>query len=180
MDCAAVIDFWFRELDPRQWFSANRKLDEAMRGRFGAAVEAALSGELDVWTVTPRGRLALILLLDQFPRNIHRGAAKAYAGDVRAQRLVLEGLAAGVDRQLNIAERHFFYMPLMHAEAASLQALSLTKFAAIAREARSIVRYARDHAATIERFGRFPARNAAVGRRSTPEEEATLSKPHGK
>jgi len=174
---AAVLDFWFRELTPRQWFMATAKLDQAIGRRFGAWVDQALRGALDAWATTPRGRLALILVLDQFPRNIHRGKPGAFAGDAMAQALVLEGLAAGMDKPLNLAERHFFYMPLMHAEDAELQALGLKKFGALQREAYSIARYAREHAATIERFGRFPSRNQALGRPSTAEELAFLSKP---
>lgn len=174
-DPAAVLDFWFRELTPRQWFVANAKLDQAIRRRFGACVDEALRGDLDAWATTPRGRLALVLVLDQFPRNIHRGTPGAFAGDAMAQARVVEGLASGMDKSLNLAERHFFYMPLMHAEDGGLQALSLEKFAAIQSEARSIVRYALDHAAMIERFGRFPSRNQALGRPSTAEELAFLS-----
>lgn len=174
-----VLDFWFRELDPRQWFKASTKLDAEIGRRFGAWVDAALSGDLDAWAATPRGRLALILLLDQFTRNSRRGGPEAFAGDAKAQSLVLEGLAAGADRELNIAERHFFYMPLMHAEDPKLQALSVEKFAAVQREALSQVKSAQDHAATIARFGRFPARNAALGRPSTPDEEAFLKKRPG-
>jgi uncharacterized protein (DUF924 family) len=176
MDPAAVVDFWFRELAPPQWFKASSRLDEDIRARFSAWVDAALGGKLDAWAAAPRGRLALILVLDQFTRNIHRGQAAAFAGDARAQALVLEGLAQGVDKDLDLAERHFFYMPLMHAEDRALQALSLENFATIEREARSIMKYAQDHAALIERFGRFPARNAALGRVSTAEEETSLSK----
>jgi uncharacterized protein (DUF924 family) len=174
---AAILDFWFRELTPRQWFVATAKLDQAIGRRFGACVGEALRGALDDWATTARGRLALVVVLDQFPRNIHRGTPGAFAGDARAQALVLEGLAAGMDKPLNLAERHFFYMPLMHAEDRELQALGLKKFAAIQREAYSIVRYARDHAATIERFGRFPSRNQALGRPSTAEELAFIGQP---
>ncbi len=174
-DPAVVLDFWFREMTPRLWFMATAKLDQAIGRRFDACVDGALRGALDAWATTPRGRLALILLLDQFPRNIHRGSPGAFAGDAMAQALVVDGLAAGMDKPLNLAERHFFYMPLMHAEDAEMQALGLKTFAAIQREAYSIVRYARDHAATIERFGRFPSRNQALGRPSTAEELAFLS-----
>jgi uncharacterized protein (DUF924 family) len=180
MDPATVIDFWFRELAPRQWFTVSRKLDDQIRRRFGDWIEAALSGRLDAWAASPRGCLALILVLDQFTRNIHRGQAAAFAGDAKAQMIVLQGLAGGLDKALNLAERHFFYMPLMHAEDPSLQALSLKHFAQVQAEAASILKYARDHAAIIDRFSRFPARNAALGRPSTPEEEAYLRKPRGK
>jgi uncharacterized protein (DUF924 family) len=174
---ATVLDFWFRELAPSQWFAATAKLDQTIRNRFGACVDKALSGALNAWATTPRGRLALVLVLDQFPRNIHRATPSAFVGDAMAQALVLEGLAAGVDKPLNIAERHFFYMPLMHAEDPKLQALSLEKFAAIHNEAQSTFNSARDHAATIERFGRFPSRNEALGRPSTAEEQTFLNRP---
>jgi uncharacterized protein (DUF924 family) len=180
MDPVVVLDFWFRELEPRHWFLGSAKLDDQMRRRFGAWVDAALQGELDAWAGTPRGRLALILLLDQFTRNIHRGAPGAFAGDAKAQTLVIDGLAAGMDKPLNLSERQFFYMPLAHAENPELQALSLRKFAAFLGEAQSIVGHQKDHAAIIDRFGRFPARNAALGRPSTPEEEAFLSKPRSR
>jgi uncharacterized protein (DUF924 family) len=169
-----ILDFWFRELEPRHWFLGSKKLDAMMRKRFTGWVDAALDGQLDVWSATPRGRLALILLLDQFTRNIHRGTTRAFAGDAKAQALVLEGLAAGMDGPLNLSERQFFYMPLVHAEDAKLQALSLKSFAAFLREAQSIVKHQKDHAAVIERFGRFPTRNAALARASTPEEQAFL------
>jgi uncharacterized protein (DUF924 family) len=174
---AAVVDFWFRELEPRHWFLGAKRLDEKMRRRFAAWVDAALGGELDGWAKTPRGRLALILLLDQFTRNIHRGTAKAFAGDAKAQALVVDGLAAGMDKPLTLSERQFFYMPLVHAEDPKLQALSLAKFAEFLNEAKSIVGHQQQHAAVIERFGRFPTRNAALGRPSTPEEESFLSRP---
>lgn len=176
-DPDVVLDFWFREMTPRLWFMATAKLDQAIGRRFGACVDEALRGVLDAWATTPRGRLALVLVLDQFPRNIHRGRPGAFAGDAMAQALVLDGLDTGMDKPLNLAERHFFYMPLMHAEDSELQALSLEKFAAIKSEADSIVKYALDHAAMIDRFGRFPSRNQALGRPSTAEELAFLSRP---
>lgn len=176
-DALAVLDFWFRELAPRQWFAGGAELDGAMRRRFGALVDAALAGGRDAWAATPRGRLALILLLDQFTRNIHRGTQGAFAGDAKARALVLDGLAAGLDRPLNLAERHFFYMPLMHAEDPELQALSLEKFGELEREGKSTLRYAQEHANEIKRFGRFPGRNAALGRASSPEELAFLNRP---
>lgn len=174
MEPGIILDFWFRELAPRHWFSGSKKLDADMRRRFSDWVEAAMQGRLDAWAETPRGRLALILLLDQFTRNIHRGTPGAFAGDSRAQVLVVEGLAAHADMPLTLSEQQFFYMPLVHAEDAELQALSLKKFAAFLREAQSIVKHQKDHAAVIERFGRFPTRNAALGRASTPEEQAFL------
>ena len=177
---AAVVNFWFGELTPRQWFEGSATLDAEIRQRFGPWVDAALRGHYDAWAETPRGRLALILLLDQFTRNIHRGAAGAFSGDAKAQRLTIEGLAAGMDKQLNLSERQFFYMPLMHAEDSELQGQCLEAFAAFLNEARSIVKFQKEHGAVIDRFGRFPARNAALGRPSTPEEQTFLSKPRRK
>lgn len=177
MDPIAVVDFWFRELEPRHWFSGAKTLDAKMRKRFSDWVGAALRGDLDTWAKTPRGRLALILLLDQFTRNIHRGTPAAFAGDAKAQALTAEGLAKGMDRPLTLAERQFFYMPLVHAEDANLQALGREAFAAFLGEAQSVVKHQKDHAALIRRFGRFPTRNAALGRQSTPDEEAFLSMP---
>lgn len=174
MDPDVILDFWFRELEPRHWFLGSKKLDATIRRRFAAWVTAAMNGDLDAWPSTPRGRLALILLLDQFTRNIHRGTSLAFAGDAKAQGLVLEGLAVGADRPLNLSERQFFYMPLVHAEDAALQALGRKAFDAFLREAQSIVKHQKDHATVIERFGRFPTRNAALGRISTAEEEAFL------
>ncbi|HEY1415737.1 MAG TPA: DUF924 family protein [Caulobacteraceae bacterium] len=175
MEPGVILDFWFQELAPRHWFLGSKKLDAEVRRRFSAWVAAALKGDLDAWAEAPRGRLALVLLLDQFTRNIHHGSPGAFAGDAKAQALVVEGLAARMDMPLNLAERHFFYMPLVHAEDPKLQALSMKKFAAYLREARSVVKHQEDHAAVIARFGRFPTRNAALGRASTPEEAAFLS-----
>jgi uncharacterized protein (DUF924 family) len=138
-DPVAVIDFWFRELEPRHWFSGAKRLDEAMRRRFADWVDTALQGDLDAWSATPRGRLALILLLDQFTRNIHRGTPGAFAGDAKAEALVVEGVAVGMDKPLNLAERHFFYMPLMHAEDLALQQLAAKKFNEILGEAKSML-----------------------------------------
>jgi uncharacterized protein (DUF924 family) len=173
---SAIVDFWFRELEPRHWFKGSKKLDAMMRQRFGACIERALLGEFDAWTASPRGRLALILLLDQFTRNIYRGLPGAFTGDAKAQALVLEGLAAKADEALTLSERQFFYMPLMHAEDRGLQALAAKKFNEILGEAKSIVDFQKAHRALIERFGRFPTRNAALGRASTPEEQAFLTR----
>jgi uncharacterized protein (DUF924 family) len=175
VDPAPILDFWFAELTPRQWFAGGTALDEAIRARFGGLVEKALQGDLDGWAAAPRGRLALILVLDQFPRHVWRGAPRAFAGDARARALSLEGIAEGLDARLTADERHFLYMPLVHAEDAALQALAVEKFAALRDEAARTLALARRYRATIERFGRFPHRNAALGRTSSAEERAFLA-----
>lgn len=172
----AVIDFWFRDLTPDQWFEGDAPgLDDLIRRRFGDLVAQALAGGLDDWAGSPRSRLALIIVLDQFPRNIHRGSGQSFAGDAKAQALTLEGIASGLDKGLNLAERQFFYLPLMHAEDAALQKQCVAQFEALKQEVEGILGFATRHAAIIERFGRFPHRNMIVGRTSTAEEDAFIA-----
>jgi uncharacterized protein (DUF924 family) len=171
-----VVDFWFRELTPRQWFTeGDPKLDDRVRTRFGELVEAARSGILDHWAASPRGRLALIILLDQFPRHCFRGMPQAYASDAKAQALAAEGIGARMDEQLTFAERQFFYMPLVHAEDRDLQALSLERFDTLREDAETVLGFASGHRRIVYRFGRFPHRNKVLGRVSSPEEEAFLA-----
>ncbi|TCQ77463.1 uncharacterized protein (DUF924 family) [Raoultella ornithinolytica] len=171
-----VLEFWFMDISPRQWFmDSSPELDKQILQRFGPFIKQALQGDLDVWAVTPRGRLALILVLDQFTRNVFRGDPRAYSGDSKAQQLVLDGLRIGMDQVLNLAERHFFYMPLMHAEDTDLQELSVAKFRHLSDDAARMVEFANGHASVVARFGRFPHRNTILERTSCPEEEAFLS-----
>jgi uncharacterized protein (DUF924 family) len=171
-----VIDFWFRELTPRQWFTdGGPELDALVRERFATLVEEARRGALDHWADSPRGRLALIIVLDQFPRHVFRGAPEAYSSDAKAQRLACEGIEAKVDEQLSVAERQFFYLPLMHAEDLGLQARSVQRFTALRDEAEAVLGFAVGHRDIVERFGRFPHRNGALGRASTAEEAAFLA-----
>ena len=170
-----VIDFWFRELTPQQWFVAGGPaLDERVRERFGALIEQARSGALAHWAGSPRGRLALILVLDQFPRHVFRGRPEAYASDTTAQALALDGIQAGMDEALALSERQFFYLPLMHAEDGAVQARSVERYTALRDAAQAILDFALDHRDTVTRFGRFPHRNEVLGRTSTPEEQAFL------
>jgi uncharacterized protein (DUF924 family) len=172
----SVLDFWFRDLAPREWFAdGGPELDERIHTRFGTLVAAARRGALDHWATSPRGRLALIILLDQFPRHCFRGTPEAYASDPQAQALAAEGVAARMDEQLAFAERQFFYMPLMHAEDRDLQALSMERFDSLREEADAVLRWAAGHRKIVYRFGRFPHRNEILGRTSSPEEEAFLS-----
>lgn len=169
-----ILDFWFRELDPSQWFKGGVKLDQVIRQRFGALHEEVKNDRRDDWAASPRGRLALILVLDQFSRHIFRGTAEAFAGDRKAQKLSRQGINANMDQKLTPVERHFFYMPLMHAEDAELQNLSVAKFTALRDEAEMILSYAKGHRTTVNRFGRFPQRNRALGRLSTAQEDEFL------
>jgi uncharacterized protein (DUF924 family) len=173
-DFTAVLDFWFREVAPRQWFTSSPELDELIRRRFGTWLDEARRGLHDGWAATPRGRLALILVLDQFSRNLFRDSAEAYADDAKAQRLAVEGIEARMDESLTLVERQFFYLPLMHAEDRELQALSVAKFRELEDEAVRILEFAEGHRAAVERFGRFPHRNAQLKRASTAEERAFL------
>ena len=140
-----VLDFWFGDgltrgwpSDDRSalWFGGGPALDEQIRSRFGALVERALTGELTDWETSIRDRLALVILLDQFTRNVHRGHARAFAGDLRAQRLVLQSLALEQDAELPTIGRVFLYMPLMHAESPALQDECVLKFEALSRQTR--------------------------------------------
>lgn len=170
----AVLDFWFRELGPHDWFRGGDALDDLVRARFVALHARAEAGALEDWADTPRGRLALIVVLDQFSRHIHRGTARAFACDARAQALAAEGIAAGVEANLTFDERHFFAMPLMHAEDPALQAQSVAYFAALADHAASVLRFAQGHRDEITRFGRFAGRNAALDRETTEAERLFL------
>jgi uncharacterized protein (DUF924 family) len=179
-----VLRFWFEGDDRfRVWFGADPAFDAECRERFGVAVEAAAQGRHAEWAATARGRLALVILLDQMPRNIFRGSGRAFAYDEAARALVLEGLDRGDDGALSAVERGFFYLPLEHAEDAGLQALSVRCFTRLHEEApaaergmtASFLDYAERHRRVIERFGRFPHRNVLLGRESTPEERAFLA-----
>jgi uncharacterized protein (DUF924 family) len=187
-----VLDFWFSaaELDTPQidsrmerWFSADPALDRQIREEFGALVEKALKGALDHWAQTAEGRLALILLLDQFCRHIYRGTARAFEGDRRALRLCVEGSMNNVYRTLPAVQRVFFFMPLQHAESPAVQDKSVRVYNALAQGVSETLRetfltfaqFAELHRDIIEEFGRFPHRNRHLGRTNTPEEEAFLA-----
>lgn len=173
-----VVDFWFREIDPGQWFRDGATLDPIITERFGTLIAQARAGGFDSWALTPRGCLALVLLLDQLPRHVFRDEAEAFASDEKAQALVLAAIEAGLDEKLNIAERHFLYMPLMHAESEELQAISVRQFERLREFTESLIGFAEGHRQTIETFGRFPARNEALGRASTDAEIAFLAQDH--
>lgn len=189
-----VLDFWFgppgsnAEIASRQgklWFGKSAANDRAVIDRFADTLPAAASGRLDHWAATPRGRLALVIVLDQFPHHIHRDRPQAFATDPQALALSLAALDAGEDAQLSPIERVFLYLPLEHAESLALQARAVALFEALAAKAADDERslfdnfldYARKHLDVVARFGRFPHRNAILGRPSTPEEIEFLKQP---
>ncbi len=159
----------------KRWFTGGPELDAQIRQTFGEQVTLALKGGLADWEAEPLSRLALVILLDQFPRNIHRGKARAFAGDARAQQLTTDALARGVDAQLPWVGRVFLYMPLMHAEDLALQEEGVRRFTALAAAVPEVLRpqvqssldFAVQHRDIIARLGRFPYRNNALGRTNT-------------
>jgi uncharacterized protein (DUF924 family) len=171
-----LIDFW-TAAGPKAWFKRDPAFDAVMRARFEAAHLAASRGELADWGGSGEGALALVLLLDQAPRNIYRGSAHAFATDGLALAAAARAVDAGFDLTAPAALQVFFYLPFEHAEDAAAQARSLLLFEAHAARTgdQGYLRYARIHAELIARFGRFPHRNAVLGRASTPEEVAFLA-----
>jgi uncharacterized protein (DUF924 family) len=187
---ADVLAFWFgeppRDGDEalsriRRWFLGGEAMDLEVRERFATTVEAALAGELEGWAATIHGRLALVLVIDQFTRNVYRGDAKTYAGDAMAQRVALEAFDRGLDAELSYVERAFLAMPLLHAENVDLQQRSV----AIAADPGTVpevyqamqamrIEQSHKYRDIIQRFGRFPHRNAILGRSATAEETAFL------
>jgi uncharacterized protein (DUF924 family) len=188
----AIIAFWFKaqelsapQIDHRLdvWFGEDEVFDQEIRGQFADDVERASEGALEHWADEPRGRLALILLLDQFRRNIHRNTAEAYSKDRVALKLCVEGAIAKKDRGLAPIERAFFYMPLQHAESAKVQERSVMLFNKLAEAVSptyretfaTIAQFAELHRDIIAQFGRFPHRNKVLGRANTPEEDEYLA-----
>jgi uncharacterized protein (DUF924 family) len=169
----------------RLWFGYRPQQDAEARERFGALVEQALNGDLQDWAELPEGWLALVLLLDQLPRMIHRDTPRAFAGDERAQQLVRDGLAHGGDMLLSPIQRVFIYLVLEHAENLAVQDLAVAHFTALRDIAaeheqalfRDFLDYAERHREVISRFGRFPHRNAILGRDSSDAEQSFLQQP---
>jgi uncharacterized protein (DUF924 family) len=192
-----VLEYWFGSgpLDEarlaersRFWFGgdgaeARDARDADIRGKLGPLLEQAARGEFAHWSASPRRRLALIILFDQVPRNIHRGSARAFAFDDRALALSVEGLQLAADQALQPWERLFFYLPLEHAESIEAQDAAVAAFTRLAAEAPAeyrdfcagLIAYAHKHRDLIELFGRFPHRNKALGRPDTPDERAWLA-----
>jgi uncharacterized protein (DUF924 family) len=167
-----VLTFW-RDAGPDKWFGKDDAFDRAIQDNFLATHEAAASGQLQYWERTPDGALALVIALDQFPRNMFRGSARAFAADALARDAADRALAKGFDRKVAPALRAFFYLPLMHSEKINDQERCVALCRTLGNE--DNLKYAELHADIIRRFGRFPHRNAVLGRESTPAEQAFLN-----
>jgi len=167
-----VVGFW-KEAGPGKWFAKDEAFDDLFRQRFEALHVRAARRELDGWTETPEGSLALLILLDQFPRNVFRGTGHAFATDPLARMVARRALEAGHDRQVEGDIRRFFYLPFQHSEDLADQDRQVELFQT-RMDRKPDDRWAEHHHAVIARFGRFPHRNAALGRDTTPEERAFL------
>lgn len=170
-----LLRFWFGSADltatpapdlQTRWFRVDPAFDEELRARFGALLDAPVED----WATGPAGALAAVLVLDQLPRNLHRGHARAFASDARARAVADRAIAAGWDAALGVTQRVFLYLPFEHAEDPALQERSIALFRALGDP--FFLSFAEQHQATIARFGRFPARNKALGRVDTPDEAA--------
>ncbi|RUR51264.1 DUF924 family protein [Vreelandella populi] len=174
-DAQAVLNFWFEELTPAQWFKKDPEMDRTIVSRFGTLHAQVARCECYHWRDTPRGRLAEVIVLDQFSRNMYRGEARAFAWDAPALGLAQEALAAKADATLSPEERNFLYMPYMHSESKAIHALALELFDQPGLE--DNLTFEIRHKAIIDRFGRYPHRNALLGRTSTDEEVSFLKQP---
>ena len=170
-----ILKFWFEELTPARWWRADDALDRTILRRFAGCWEDAAAGRLDHWQDDALSCLALIIVLDQFSRNIHRGTPKAFAQDGKALAIAEHALARGFDRNVAPERRLFFYMPYEHAEDLAMQEKSVALFERLGKQEQT--EYAIRHRDIVARFGRFPHRNAILGRKSSEEEEDFLAQP---
>jgi uncharacterized protein (DUF924 family) len=170
-----VLDFWFKALSPRDWFSGKAKTDASIREKFSDLHEKAIACELFAWRTEPEGRLAEILLLDQFSRHIHRDSPRAFAADPLALALAQEAVAARADIQLSLPMRAFIYLPYMHSESLAIHEEAVKLFSQTGLE--NSLDFELRHKAIIERFGRYPHRNRILGRASSEAESEFLKQP---
>ena len=171
----SVLDFWFREITPKAWFQKSEAFDAEVSARFGAVLNAAVRGELWSWRTTAMGRLAEVIVLDQFSRNIHRGKPESFSSDSLALILAQTAVEQGADLGLEPDPRAFLYMPYMHSESTLIHMEAVRLFAAPGLERN--LDFELRHKAVIDRFGRFPHRNAILGRVSTEQELEFLQTP---
>ncbi|CAI1643648.1 DUF924 family protein [Serratia plymuthica] len=170
-----VIDFWFEEIDPVMWFKKDEDFDSRLQVRFGELWHSAAAGELAHWRETIEGRLAEVIVLDQFSRNLFRGTPRAFSSDCMALVLAQEAIRSGQCEQLSREQRGFLYLPFMHSESAVIHQQALALYTELNNGDQ--LEFELRHKAIIDRFGRYPHRNAILGRISTPEEEAFLMLP---
>src|SRR5574338_1294581 len=176
-----ILQFWFSERARPLWFEKDTAFDADLRTRFGQLVHEAQMGGFEEWRAAPDGTLALLLLIDQFARNIHRGEARAFLGDARARAVAAEALARGFDARYPFPDRVFFYLPFEHCETLANQDRYIALLQGCVRTfgevAAAYLEYGHRHRAIIQRFGRFPHRNAALGRETTKDEAEFLKGP---
>ena len=176
MDYQAVIDFWFEEIDQKKWWIKDEAFDELVRQRFLAVHQQAKAGELFEWRKTAAGRLAEIIVLDQFSRNMFRDSAMAFAQDALALVLAQEAVSLGMDKTLPMQQRSFLYMPFMHSESLKIHEVAVGLFGQDGMEGN--LDFELKHKVIIENFGRYPHRNSILGRQSTPAEVEFLKQPN--
>ncbi len=194
MEHQAILDFWFGSADndleileqkSSLWWAKGDSADSEIKSRFTATLNNLIEGKLTDWKLLPEGRLAMVILADQFSRHIFRDNEKAFAQDELALALVLEGLDSNIDLEIGLLQRAFFYMPLEHSESLSMQDRSVAMYRQlydmapenIHEQIKGNLNYAIAHRDIIEKFGRFPHRNVILGRQSTPEEIEYLKQP---
>lgn len=170
-----ICRFWFEEIEHSSWFKQSDEFDRELQERFGELLEAAKRDELDDWCDSATGYLGLIILLDQFSRNIYRDTSEAFAADDKALTLALQVIEQGLDKELTLEQRSFAYLPFRHAEDLAMQKVGLDKTRELNAEGYGSDKYAISHLSVIELFGRFPYRNKALGRKNTEEEDAYLA-----
>lgn len=170
-----VLDFWFSAQVRKKWFEADREFDSELKERFGVLLDKAVGGKLDAWKQTPDGAVALVALLDQISRNVHRGTPMAFAGDARALEVSRDAIDRGAEAELSGDQRYILYMPFMHAEDIEAQEEGIRRFEKLGRE--QALDYMKRHRDIVARFGRFPHRNDILGRETTAEEAEFLKQP---
>ena len=172
---AEVVEFWFSEPIRQQWFNAGEGLDEDIRQRFLSSWQAARDGELNAWENSADGALALVIVLDQLPLNMFRGQADSFSTETASREVADRAIAAGLDQQLSASHRMMLYLPYMHGESMADQDRAIELFEAAGLNDNA--KWAKHHRSIVQSFGRFPHRNAILGRKSSPEELAWLASP---
>ena len=175
MNAENILTFWYDELTPKQWFQKSDELDAEITSRFKDVLNQCRLGECYQWRATPEGRLAEIIVLDQFSRNIYRDSPDAFAQDPMSLALAQEAVALGADSEMSLDQKSFLYMPYMHSESRAIHEVAVELFDQPGLEEK--LRYEMLHKEIVDRFGRYPHRNAILGRESTPEEVEFLQQP---